>query len=127
MAMFPIVIRSHGRAHTTCFQLACLETRLLYCVEHGLESILPLQLGDSAPVYGPLLFESTESVNIAGAGATTGLTPALGGVPSLASNSGAAAKLYLDFDGATATNWGGYAVPATPAFDQDGDAGTFSD
>lgn len=69
-----------------------------------------------------------------GAGSTT-LTSAaaaaapnspLSAVPILHSNSGATAKLYLDFVGAAANTWGSYSVPATPAYDTDGDATTFS-
>src|SRR4051794_28790996 len=72
--------------------------------------------------------------------APTGLTPVitapapgtsaailpLSSVPQLHSNSGAGAALYLDFIGAPAQTWGPYNVPQTPAFDQDGDATTFS-
>ena len=50
----------------------------------------------------------------------------LSSVPQLHSDPGAKDQLYLDFVGAPAQNWGGYAVPATPAFDQDGDPTTFS-
>ena len=51
----------------------------------------------------------------------------LSSVPALNSNPSASAKLYLDFDGQPATSWDGYSVPATPAYDTDGDASTFSD
>jgi hypothetical protein len=55
------------------------------------------------------------------------------GVPALSSNSGAAIKLYLDFNGNSAFYWnGGYSgwqfnVPQTPAYDIDGDTATFND
>ena len=47
-------------------------------------------------------------------------------VPVLSSSPGAAVTLYLDFDGDPARDWGGHSVPTTPAFDQDGDASSFS-
>jgi hypothetical protein len=47
-------------------------------------------------------------------------------VPTLDSLPGATDKIYLDFVGAPAMNWGGYSVPATPAYDIDGDPTTFS-
>jgi hypothetical protein len=50
----------------------------------------------------------------------------LSSLPTLHSLSGAFAKLFLDFDGDSARTWQGYNVPATPAFDQDGDASTYS-
>lgn len=58
------------------------------------------------------------------------LTPStypLSSVPVLNSLPGAAATLYLDFDGDFQAQWGGYTNITTPAFDQDGDATTFSD
>lgn len=54
-------------------------------------------------------------------------TYSLSSIPLLSSNPGARAKLYLDFVGAPANAWGSYSVPATPAFDQDGNASTFSE
>lgn len=47
-------------------------------------------------------------------------------VPALSSNPTATAKLYLDFDGDIARFWDGYNVPATPAYDLDGDATMFN-
>ena len=51
----------------------------------------------------------------------------LSSIPILNSNPTAIAKVYLDFDGEPATNWDGYSVSATPAYDTDGDPSTFSD
>jgi len=48
-------------------------------------------------------------------------------VPALSSRPSAAAKIYLDFTGDTTTTWGSYTPGATPAYDTDGDATTFSD
>lgn len=47
-------------------------------------------------------------------------------IPTLNSLPSARAQLYLDFDGDIAGRWGNYTVPATPAYDQDGNATTFS-
>jgi Ca2+-binding RTX toxin-like protein len=52
---------------------------------------------------------------------------ALTAVPALHSYPTATAKLYLDFNGSDAiTNWLGTDIPATPAFDRDGDTNDFS-
>lgn len=53
--------------------------------------------------------------------------PVASGVPLLSSNPTATAKIYLDFDGDTATTFRSFAVPTTAAYDTDGDATTFSD
>lgn len=53
-------------------------------------------------------------------------TVPLSAVPQLSSRPQATAKLYLHFIGEPAQAWGGYNVPATPAFSTDGDATTFS-
>lgn len=50
----------------------------------------------------------------------------LSSIPALSSLPGAFAKIYLDFNGDTTTNWGTYHPNTTPAFDTDGDASTFS-
>ena len=49
-----------------------------------------------------------------------GATYSLSEVAAWHSKPAAAAKLFLDFDGAPAQDWDGYDVPATPAYDQDG-------
>jgi hypothetical protein len=56
-----------------------------------------------------------------------GSTFPLDAVPQLASRPAARVKVFLDFNGAPATQWGGYSVPNTPAYDLDGDATTFND
>ncbi len=48
-------------------------------------------------------------------------------IPVLNSRPGAPASVYLDFNGDTTTNWGGYHPGVTPAMDFDGDNKTFSD
>ncbi len=47
-------------------------------------------------------------------------------VPARSSLAGARASLYLDFDGFFEGQWGTYGDITTPAYDQDGDATTFS-
>lgn len=49
-----------------------------------------------------------------------------GGTPVLNSNLGAAATLFLDFDGHFEATWGSYSNITTPAFDLDGNASSFS-
>ncbi len=51
----------------------------------------------------------------------------LSSLPALDSNLGASVSLFLDFDGHFQSNWGTYSNINTPAFDNDGDASTFSD
>ena len=55
-----------------------------------------------------------------------GNVSAIGGVPLLSSNPGAAVKIYLDFDGEAASTWNTLSVPRTPAYDTDGDPTTFN-
>jgi hypothetical protein len=62
-----------------------------------------------------------------GAAATSGIAFApLTSLPQLSSNSGASAKLFLDFNGHTQASWGNYTNVVTPVYDQDGDRTTFS-
>ena len=49
------------------------------------------------------------------------------GIPILHSNPGAAATVYLDFDGHFEPVWGGSSNVTTPVFNQDGDAAAFGD
>ncbi|HEX8203431.1 MAG TPA: pre-peptidase C-terminal domain-containing protein, partial [Isosphaeraceae bacterium] len=64
-------------------------------------------------------------VGAATAAVAQGVVP-LSGVPALNSLPGAVAALYLDFDGFFESAWGSYRNISTPAFDQDGDASSFS-
>ena len=114
--------RSGRRAAARLFELAALEARVLYCLDGGADAdALPSDMGSYAAVQGPFA-----GAAMSGGGAV-GSVAVASGVPALASNPTATAKLYLDFNGAAAMSWGGYSVTATPAFDQNGDAGTFSD
>src|SRR5438552_2978612 len=47
-------------------------------------------------------------------------------VPQLASRPGAAATLYLDFNGHVQSSWGSFSNITSPAYDRDGDPTTFS-
>lgn len=47
-------------------------------------------------------------------------------IPALSSRSWAPVKLYLDFDGDYTSTWGSYRPGTTPAYDQDGNASSFS-
>lgn len=47
-------------------------------------------------------------------------------VPAYSSLPGAHAKIYLDFGGTTVSNWGSYTPGTIPAYDTDGNAGSFS-
>jgi hypothetical protein len=51
---------------------------------------------------------------------------AAGSIPALNSNPDATAQLYLDFAGYGSISWGGKTTGVTPAYDTDGDAGTFT-
>jgi hypothetical protein len=101
------------------FDLSILEARLLYCMDGGVDD----QLGTYPAITGPSLVMGATAT-------TTGAVGSVGvatGVPAYSSNPSATAKLYIDFNGAAAQSWGSYSVPATPAYDQNGDATTFSD
>lgn len=50
----------------------------------------------------------------------------LSSIPALSSLPGAAATLYIDFDGHTEPVWGSYSNVQVPAYDQDGNTSTFS-
>lgn len=99
------------------FVLEALESRLLMSAAPSESPLLAFDPAVPA-VAAPAYLAAAESVPTAAA--------SLASVPALSSHPAAAAKLYLDFDGAAAQTWGAYSVPATPAYDQDGDATTFS-
>jgi titin len=102
-----------------------LESRLLYCANGTDFSATfgnansPFAQTDTSVVQklGPVVYSN--GVALAGS--------PLSSVPALSSDPSASATLYLDFVGASAQSWGSYNVTTTPAFDQDGDATTFSD
>ena len=95
---------------------------MLMCVDHALGH-LPHDLGTFGVAYdAPLSAEATTS----GSTGVAYSTP-LSAVPVLNSNPNATAKLFLDFNGDVTNSWGQFAPGTTPAYDQDGDASTFSD
>ncbi|HLC31355.1 MAG TPA: pre-peptidase C-terminal domain-containing protein [Candidatus Nanoarchaeia archaeon] len=71
---------------------------------------------------GASVYSNDVSVTTSAALGTYSLTA----VPQLSNKPLASAKLYLDFDGDPARTWSGYSLPATPAYDTDGDVLTFS-
>ena len=89
-----------------------LEPRVLLCANDG----CPDPVAGLLPATGSAIVQP----------ASTGTLYPLTGVPALSSDPGAPATLYLDFHGEGAMNWGGLSVPATPAYDIDGDPTTFS-
>jgi hypothetical protein len=113
-----------------------LDRRLLLHAGGGLDNLLDV---DGGPALDQLAAEHDLGTFPAieapvGAGTTgtttttstpTGLAP-LSSIPVLNSLLGASASLYLDFDGHFEPQWGGYSNVTSPAFDQDGDATTFS-
>ncbi len=78
---------------------------------------------DFPAVYDDAAIQETLIANSSPGGI---LVPVSGGVPVYHSNPSAPAKIIIDFDGDGAYTWGSYNVPATPAYDQDGDATTFN-
>lgn len=99
------------------FEFASLESRVLMCADgaaHGPGLTF-------TPVDSGVLHSEPVDVD-AGADSAAASAP----LPVLHSNPSARAKLYLDFDGAGSTTWGGKHVPSTPAFDQDGNPSSFS-
>jgi hypothetical protein len=94
-------LSSECRALAASFVVDALEPRLL-------ASVTPTQV----PISSTALLAAGEA------------SPS--SVPALHSRAGAPATLYLDFDGEPAEAWGFQQIPATPAFDTDGDPTSFS-
>ena len=114
-------------ARTARAALELLEPRLLLCGDGGLDDL------DGVPVPPPLpgspvaqTAPPATTSTTAAAGAASTLHP-LSAIPALSSDPGAPNTLYLDFHGEPAQQWGLNAIPATPAYDADGDPTTFSD
>ncbi|MEX2176844.1 MAG: choice-of-anchor D domain-containing protein [Pirellulaceae bacterium] len=70
--------------------------------------------------------QGLEAIPVVVAGSDLAASNPLSSLPQLSSNPGAAAKLYLDFNGHFEATWGGYSNASTPVFDRDGDPTTFS-
>src|SRR5205807_5234181 len=120
-------LRSRARAHSR-IEMAVLEARVMMSVAHP--SIKPPRFPemDSEPVVTTptreLAASAFESIAPLLA-APTGKQP-LSAIPILHSHPSSTHKVYLDFVGAPAFTWGGYSVPATPAYTQDSDPTTFT-
>ena len=71
--------------------------------------------------------KSASSFSTAAASALVAATYPLTSIPPLSSLPGAAATLFLDFDGHLDSSWGSYRNVSTPAFDTDGNPSSFSD
>lgn len=110
MSSFP-----HRRlAHRSCRAFAeAMERRLMFAAT-------PVDLTGS---LSPLSYNQSPSPLAA---PTVSAAPSPLDVPEFSSRPSAYAKIYLDFDGQPATDWGGTAVPATPAYTVDSDDTTFS-
>jgi Ca2+-binding RTX toxin-like protein len=87
-----------------------------------------LGLGMQAPVVAAFAqsAEGSAAQLLSSATGSAAFNLPLTSVPALNSRPGAAAKLYLNFTGAAPSRWGLFDVPTTPAYDRDGDPGTFS-
>lgn len=100
-----------------------LETRQLLHAGSGLDS--------HVDVLPPITQEVEPLVDLADvSGSTSGAVAAAAasaaGIPALASLPGAAASLYLDFDGHFESRWGSYSNVTIPTFDTDGIPSSFS-
>lgn len=83
---------------------------------------------DEDPHGTPLgSFEIVATDSTGGSGTAAAGPAPLSDVPALSSNPGAAATIYLDFNGHFEATWGSYSNITTPAYDQDGDPTTFSE
>src|SRR5688572_5272490 len=102
-----------------------LERRVMMCVD-GSEHVLGPQIGNSPHL--DTLHPTPQPAEVLDLnGGAVAASASLSSLPALSSRPLAAAKLHLDFDGDVTTSWGAYAPGTTPAYDQDGDATTFSD
>jgi len=110
-------------------KLEPLEPRLLLAADtdpnsglltHGGVCSCPICSGVGLEQYQP---EAADVVS----GATSGpVAASIAGLPQLSSRPGAAATIFLDFDGHTEAAWGSYYNVVTRVFDRDGNAGSFS-
>lgn len=98
-------------------ELGSLEQRLLMAAQPAFD------IAEHRIAYEPAVSAEPTSVL---AEASAAMSP-LASLPLLNSYPGAAAQLYLDFDGDSARTWGDFYATRTPAYDVDGDASTFSD
>lgn len=123
-----IAVERRKRIWAATFDLCELESRLMYCADASdYSGSLPTQTTSNGSFSLPTKLDSIQIQGpfVSGSGSVALGSP-LSSVPVLNSDPGATATIYLDFTGAGAQSWGSYNVPATPAFDQDGDATSFS-
>jgi hypothetical protein len=123
-----------GHRNRRPWRLEMLESRLLLSGQ-GLDQepllhldpaiTLNAQASGVAAVETSLADSSSASAASSG-GELAAATTASSSVPVLNSLPGAAISLYLDFDGDYESQWGSYGSVATPAFDQDGNPGSFN-
>ena len=104
---------------STFARLEALEDRRLMCASpHGGPHELSV-----TPQAAPLRATASAAAPVAAASSDK---VSLSAIPALSSRLGALASLYLDFNGDTTGNWGGFTPGVTPAMDFDGDASTYS-
>lgn len=103
---------SSSKLQSKLIEFLPLEPRTLLCSYHsdGLAIDPTVIHRDKQPGGGDAILRTLPNLN----------------VPAYNSRYGAKATLYLDFDGDVANTWVGYHVTATPAYDVDGNASSFS-
>src|SRR5258706_12787511 len=106
--LFPPRNRQRDRSGASCALMLPLEPRALL---HGAGQPDPLEALPGTQV-------STEI--------SSGQLLSPGSAPQLSSHPSSAIKIYLDFTGAPAQQWGSFSATQTPAYDTDGDNTTFS-
>ena len=110
-------------------QLETLEARHLMTAENGIDwGALSTSGGCMCPIctgQGINSLAAAEAISGAASGPALAGSP-LSSLPQLSSNSGATAKLFLDFNGSTTATWGSYSNIVTKVYDTDGDQTTFS-
>src|SRR5689334_1421158 len=113
--------RSARRRSPFSIELQPLESRRLFCADFGNHLD-----GDAFGTFPTLTAGSALAETAAPALSAVGVGVSLDQLPALSSRPGATAKVYLDFNGDVTPTWVNDAPGVTPAYDQDGDAATFS-
>lgn len=130
ISLLPIHNRRADDALRCKPQLETLESRHLMTAENGIDWSAMLSTNGvcNCPIcsgQGLSSLAGAETVTGTGSGLALAGSP-LSSLPQLSSNSGASAKLFLDFNGSTTASWGGYTNIVTKVYDTDGDQTTFS-
>jgi hypothetical protein len=106
-----------------------LESRLLMAANlnsgdglmtHGGVCSCPICSGVGLDQYEP------EAATVVSGGSSGYAAASIAGLPQLSSKPGAAATIFLDFDGHTEPIWGSYFNVVTKVYDRDGNLGSFS-